>query len=68
METALNMQEFGMFGLMAVCGGLMGALFNCLNKYLRQSKCHVGTFGQGKLGQLLFWDICIHIHLIYVQD
>ena len=27
-------QEFAIFGLMAVCGGLMGALFNCLNKRL----------------------------------
>ena len=27
-------QEFAIFGLMAVCGGLLGALFNCLNKCL----------------------------------
>ena len=39
-------QEFVIFGLMAVCGGLLGALFNCLNKRLslwRQR--HVGARG-----------------------
>lgn len=28
----LTRQEFAIFGLMAIGGGLLGALFNCLNK------------------------------------
>ena len=27
-------QEFVLFGLMAICGGLLGGLFNCANKRL----------------------------------
>lgn len=47
--------EFGIFGLMAVCGGLMGALFNCMNKRLtlwRQR--HIGPRGHKRFLEALF--------------
>ncbi|CAE7501483.1 Clcn7, partial [Symbiodinium necroappetens] len=49
-----HIQEFALFGLMAVCGGLLGGLFNCLNKRLtlwRQR--HIGGRGHKRFLEVL---------------
>lgn len=49
-----HIQEFALFGLMAICGGLLGGLFNCLNKRLtlwRQR--HIGGHGHKRFLEVL---------------